>query len=62
MPFCWQGGMKAQIWSSIFQLLIVAIGLIVFLSMTAHEAGGAAAVYEKALDGGRLFWNEYEQL
>ena len=53
-----QGGLKAVIWTDAFQMSVILVGFITLASMAVKDAGGVEEVYQRALDGGRLYWNE----
>ncbi|CAF2311802.1 unnamed protein product [Rotaria sp. Silwood2] len=52
------GGMKAVMWTDVFQTIVMFIGLLASVIQGIIDAGGSRAVWQKALDGGRVeFFN-----
>ena len=43
--FCYQGGLKAVIWTDVFQSMIMVAGLIVVVIVGSIEVGGFAEVW-----------------
>lgn len=56
-----QGGMKAVIWTDVFQIVVMLSGFIAVLIQGTILAGGPARVLEIANNGSRINFNEYEQ-
>ncbi|XP_041377148.1 sodium-coupled monocarboxylate transporter 1-like [Gigantopelta aegis] len=48
------GGLKAVIWTDVFQILVVIAGLLALIIKGTLQAGGVKSVWDKAADGGRL--------
>ncbi|XP_050403134.1 sodium-dependent multivitamin transporter [Patella vulgata] len=48
------GGIKAVIWTDVFQSLVMFSGMAAILIKGTIDAGGADAVWNKAMDGGRF--------
>ncbi|CAF3955756.1 unnamed protein product [Rotaria sordida] len=52
------GGMKAVMWTDVFQTIVMFVGLLASVIQGIIDAGGSRAVWQKALDGGRVeFFN-----
>ncbi|CAF0857456.1 unnamed protein product [Adineta ricciae] len=52
------GGMKAVMWTDVFQTIIMFVGLLASVIQGIIDAGGGKAVWKRALDGGRVeFFN-----
>ncbi|CAF3814058.1 unnamed protein product [Adineta steineri] len=52
------GGMKAVMWTDVFQTIIMFVGLLASVIQGIIDAGGSRAVWQRALDGGRVeFFN-----
>ncbi|CAF0974822.1 unnamed protein product [Adineta steineri] len=52
------GGMKAVMWTDVFQTIIMFVGLLASVIQGVIDAGGSRAVWQRALDGGRVeFFN-----
>jgi hypothetical protein len=68
--FSLQGGMKAVMWTDVFQTIVMFVGLLASVIQGRHstrrcrinasvssgviDAGGAQAVWQRAVDGGRV--------
>ncbi|XP_048253660.1 sodium-coupled monocarboxylate transporter 1-like [Haliotis rufescens] len=48
------GGLKAVVWTDVFQIVIVISGILALIIKGTIEVGGARAVWQKASEGGRL--------
>ncbi|XP_077991470.1 sodium-dependent multivitamin transporter-like [Glandiceps talaboti] len=48
------GGLKAVVWSDVFQSIVMMTSVIVVMAMATVDAGGATAVYEHNKINGRL--------
>uniref|UniRef100_A0A673M192 Solute carrier family 5 member 5 n=1 Tax=Sinocyclocheilus rhinocerous TaxID=307959 RepID=A0A673M192_9TELE len=55
-----QGGMKAVIWTDVFQIVVMLSGFIAVLIQGTILAGGPARVLEIANNGSRINFNDYE--
>jgi len=53
MMFCFQGGIKAVIWTDAIQMLILLTGLIAIAIVGAHKLGGGDVVWQIAQQTGR---------
>ncbi|KAK0061081.1 sodium-coupled monocarboxylate transporter 1 [Biomphalaria pfeifferi] len=52
------GGLKAVIWTDVFQAVVMLTGIFAILIKGTIDSGGPQAVWDKAYDGGRLnFFN-----
>ena len=51
--FNFQGGLKAVVWTDVFQMTIMIIGLCVTIAFGCIEAGGFYKVWEIAHKGNR---------
>lgn len=49
-----QGGMKAVIWSDVFQALLMYICLFAVIIKGCLDLGGVQPIFKKAYDGGRI--------
>ncbi|KAB7507143.1 Sodium-coupled monocarboxylate transporter 1 [Armadillidium nasatum] len=48
------GGIRAVVWTDVFQLTVMLIGLFVIVIASLVDAGGFSKVWNTALEGGRL--------
>jgi len=48
------GGLKAVIWTDVFQAVVMTMGILAILIKGTMEAGGPSEVWRKADEGGRL--------
>ncbi|XP_035227704.1 sodium-coupled monocarboxylate transporter 2-like [Stegodyphus dumicola] len=48
------GGMKAVVWTDLFQSLVMYASVIVIVVKGAMDLGGFSAVWEKSVEGGRI--------
>ncbi|CAH1781603.1 unnamed protein product, partial [Owenia fusiformis] len=48
------GGIKAVIWTDVFQFLIIMIGMIIALAMGCSRVGGFANMWDLCQRGGRI--------
>ncbi|CAG5132760.1 unnamed protein product [Candidula unifasciata] len=48
------GGIRAVVWTDVFQLVVVWVGLLVLMFKGANDAGGWAQVWQISRDGSRL--------
>jgi len=53
------GGLKAVVWTDVFQYSIMVIGLFAVIIKGTIDAGGLADVLRIARLGGRLDWTKY---
>ncbi|XP_063441491.1 sodium-dependent multivitamin transporter-like [Mytilus trossulus] len=53
------GGLKAVMWTDAFQMIIIWIALLVLIIKSTIDVGGISYVFEKANDGGRLEFNNF---
>lgn len=56
-----QGGIKAVIWTDVFQIVVMLFGFIAVYVQGTVLAGGPARVLEIAYNGSRINFNEYKQ-
>jgi Na+/proline symporter len=49
-----QGGLKAVIWTDVFQSVVMVAGLIVVLVVGSNEVGGLSKVWQINKDFGRM--------
>ncbi|KAK1796059.1 hypothetical protein P4O66_008858, partial [Electrophorus voltai] len=50
----WQGGLKAVIWTDVFQTIVMFAGQLAVIVVGAHQAGGVAEVWRRAQNGSRI--------
>ncbi|XP_043565724.1 sodium-coupled monocarboxylate transporter 1-like isoform X1 [Chiloscyllium plagiosum] len=56
--YCTLGGLKAVVWTDVFQIVIMVIGLVAVIVQAIVVKGGISKVLNTADHGGRLnFWN-----
>ncbi|XP_060696033.1 sodium-coupled monocarboxylate transporter 1 [Hemiscyllium ocellatum] len=56
--YCTLGGLKAVVWTDVFQIVIMVIGLVAVIVQAIILKGGISKVLNTADHGGRLnFWN-----
>ncbi|XP_062406602.1 solute carrier family 5 member 6a [Sardina pilchardus] len=48
------GGLKAVIWTDVFQTIVMFAGQLAVIIVGAHQAGGITEVWRKAQDGNRI--------
>ncbi|XP_034017568.1 solute carrier family 5 member 6a [Thalassophryne amazonica] len=48
------GGLKAVIWTDVFQTVVMFAGQLAVIVVGAHQAGGIAEVWKKAINGSRI--------
>ncbi|XP_076112804.1 sodium-coupled monocarboxylate transporter 1-like [Mytilus galloprovincialis] len=53
------GGLKAVMWTDAFQMIIIWIALLVLIIKSTIDVGGISYVFEKADDGGKLQFNNF---
>jgi Na+/proline symporter len=46
--------MKAVMWTDVFQTIIMFVGLLASVIQGIIDAGGSQAVWQRALNGGRV--------
>ncbi|XP_054710659.1 putative sodium-dependent multivitamin transporter isoform X2 [Uloborus diversus] len=56
--YCTLGGMKAVLWTDLFQGLLMFLGMIAVIVKGCTDEGGIAAVFRTAKEGGRLVMPE----
>lgn len=49
-----QGGLKAVIWTDVFQTVVMFAGQLAVIVVGASQAGGIAEVWSKAVNGSRI--------
>lgn len=49
-----QGGLKAVIWTDVFQTIVMFAGQLAVIIAGAHQAGGMGEVWRKAMNGSRI--------
>lgn len=49
-----QGGLKAVIWTDVFQTLVMFAGQFAVIGVGIHQAGGPSEVWRKVTEGGRI--------
>ncbi|XP_042339227.1 sodium-dependent multivitamin transporter-like, partial [Plectropomus leopardus] len=48
------GGLKAVIWTDVFQTVVMFAGQLAVIVVGANQAGGIAEVWRKAINGSRI--------
>ena len=54
-----QGGLKAVIWTDVFQTVIMLMGMLAILIKGAMEVGGIGRAWELANESGRIEFFKY---
>lgn len=54
-----QGGLKAVIWTDVFQTVVMFTGQLAVIIVGVQQAGGLSDVWVKVRDGGRISGIEY---
>lgn len=54
LPLLLQGGMKAVVWTDVFQITLMFGSMIVVVLRGTIDLGGLGYVFDKAQEGGRL--------
>lgn len=49
-----QGGLKAVIWTDVFQTVVMFAGQLAVIVVGASQAGGIGEVWRKAANGSRI--------
>ena len=57
---CYQGGIKAVVWTDVFQMIIMLFGLVVVVTLGCVRMGGVVQVLAIADLGDRLNVYKYE--
>ncbi|XP_042909843.1 putative sodium-dependent multivitamin transporter [Parasteatoda tepidariorum] len=52
--YCFLGGLKAVLWTDVFQIILMLICILSFFITGIQDAGGVSNIYEKAKAGHRL--------
>ncbi|XP_033625372.1 sodium-dependent multivitamin transporter-like [Asterias rubens] len=52
------GGIKAVIWTDVFQTMVMFTGLLAVIIQGSFAFGGFQNIWEKSVDGGRISFNE----
>ncbi|XP_061609957.1 solute carrier family 5 member 6a isoform X2 [Phyllopteryx taeniolatus] len=50
----YEGGLKAVMWTDVFQTVVMFAGQLAVIIVGAHQAGGIAEVWRKAVNGSRI--------
>ena len=48
------GGMKAVVWTDVFQLVFMVLSIFIIVTLSTAEAGGAGAVFDSNYQDGRI--------
>ena len=48
------GGMKAVVWTDVFQMAVIVAGVVAIISVGAWEVGGLGEVFRISGENGRL--------
>uniref|UniRef100_A0A668AX16 Solute carrier family 5 member 6 n=1 Tax=Myripristis murdjan TaxID=586833 RepID=A0A668AX16_9TELE len=51
---CWQGGLKAVIWTDVFQTLVMFAGQLAVIVVGVQQTGGVSEVWSKVWEGNRI--------
>lgn len=54
-----QGGLKAVVWTDVFQTVVMFTGQLAVIIVGVRQAGGLSDVWVKVTDGGRISGIEY---
>lgn len=58
IPMClccsWQGGLKAVIWTDVFQTLVMFAGQLAVIVVGVQKTGGVSEVWRKVWEGNRI--------
>lgn len=54
-----QGGLKAVVWTDVFQTVVMFTGQLAVIIVGVQQAGGLSDVWVKVRDGGRISRIEY---
>ena len=52
--FVVQGGLKAVIWTDVFQTVVMFAGQLAVIVVGTSQAGGISEVWRKAMNGSRI--------
>ena len=52
------GGLKAVVWTDVFQMIVVYVGLIVMMIRGAQLFGGVEEIWNTAVNGSRINLDE----
>lgn len=50
----WQGGLKAVVWTDVFQTVVMFTGQLAVIIVGVQQAGGLSEAWVKVRDGGRI--------
>lgn len=50
----WQGGLKAVIWTDVFQTAVMFAGQLAVIVVGVNQTGGASEVWRKVWEGNRI--------
>lgn len=54
-PVCsWQGGLKAVIWTDVFQTIVMFAGQLAVIVVGVQQTGGVSEVWRKVREGNRI--------
>lgn len=53
-PLLYQGGMKAVLWTDLFQSILMFLAMFAVVGVGTYNMGGLSNVWEEARKGGRL--------
>jgi Na+/proline symporter len=51
---CFQGGIKAVVWTDFLQGVVMVVASIVVIILGVTEVGGMGTVWERSRNGGRI--------
>jgi Na+/proline symporter len=51
---CFQGGLKAVVWTDVFQFFLIIIGMLTIVIRGFYTAGGISEAFSTAYSHGRL--------
>jgi Na+/proline symporter len=52
--YCTIGGMKAVLWTDVFQSILMFSAMIIIIVKGTYDVGGVDTVWQRALEGGRI--------
>ena len=58
--YCTIGGIKAVLWTDVFQSLLMFTAMIIIIVKGTSDVGGLEQVYQRALNGSRIEFDKYD--
>jgi Na+/proline symporter len=59
--YCTIGGIKAVLWTDVFQSLLMFTAMIIIIIKGTHDVGGVDVVWQRAVEGQRIQFFKYKR-